>query len=122
MGVYSSPTNNTSHQSVAVNTTQNEKPKETETSNNENKEVQSVPKQDENKTNDTKPVATSSQNVNTDTYKVENKKEYTVYVAPTGKKYHLKDCRTLSRSKTLTPLSKSEAISRGYDACKVCNP
>ena len=46
----------------------------------------------------------------------------TVIITPTGKKYHRSGCRTLSRSKTLTEISRSDAEARGYEACKVCNP
>ena len=46
----------------------------------------------------------------------------TVVITPTGEKYHLPGCRTLSRSKTLTELSEADAMSRGYEPCKVCNP
>lgn len=46
----------------------------------------------------------------------------TVYITPTGGKYHRRGCRTTSRSKSLTSLSKSQAQSSGYEACAVCNP
>lgn len=46
--------------------------------------------------------------------------EVTVVVTPTGAKYHHRGCRTLSRSKTLTELTISEAEARGYDPCGVC--
>lgn len=46
----------------------------------------------------------------------------TVVVSPKGKKYHLPDCRTLSRSKNLTELTKAQAQSQGYGPCGVCNP
>lgn len=46
----------------------------------------------------------------------------TVVVTPKGKKYHLPDCRTLSRSKNLTELTKAQAQSQGYGPCGVCNP
>lgn len=46
--------------------------------------------------------------------------ERTVYVTPTGSKYHAYGCRTLSRSKNLTEMSESQAQSQGYEACKVC--
>lgn len=48
--------------------------------------------------------------------------EKTVVITPTGAKYHNRGCRTLSRSKTLTELTVSEAQARGYEACGVCNP
>lgn len=46
----------------------------------------------------------------------------TVVVTPKGKKYHLPDCRTLSRSKNLTELTKAQTQSQGYGPCGVCNP
>lgn len=44
----------------------------------------------------------------------------TVYVTPSGSKYHQKGCRTLSRSKTLIKMTRSEAEAQGYTACAVC--
>lgn len=46
----------------------------------------------------------------------------TVYITPTGKKYHRNGCRTLNRTKNPTPISKQDAIDQGYEACKVCHP
>lgn len=46
----------------------------------------------------------------------------TVYITPTGKKYHRKGCSKLNRTKNPTPISKQDAIDRGLDACKVCHP
>lgn len=45
---------------------------------------------------------------------------YTVYITATGSKYHRNGCRYLSRSQI--SISKSDAISQGYDPCSVCNP
>ena len=46
-----------------------------------------------------------------------------VYIAGSGrgKKYHRKNCRTLSRSHKVA-ISLEEARRRGYTPCKVCNP
>lgn len=44
----------------------------------------------------------------------------TVYITRTGDKYHRSGCRYLSRSKI--SISRSSAISRGYEACSVCHP
>lgn len=52
----------------------------------------------------------------------QQQKQMTVYVTPKGKKYHLSGCRTLSRSKNLTPMSEQAAINAGYEPCSVCNP
>lgn len=46
----------------------------------------------------------------------------TVVVTPTGEKYHVPGCRTLSRSKRLYEMTEDDAIARGYGACKVCKP
>ena len=46
--------------------------------------------------------------------------EKVVYIAKTGKKYHLENCRTLRVEKEAVDLN--EAIKNGYEACKVCNP
>lgn len=48
--------------------------------------------------------------------------EQTVMIAPTGSKYHRPGCRTLSRSKSLTEMSESQARAQGYEPCKVCKP
>ena len=45
---------------------------------------------------------------------------YTVYITDTGEKYHADGCRYLKKSKI--PISKSDAIARGYGACSKCNP
>lgn len=45
-----------------------------------------------------------------------------VYVTPSGKKYHRQGCSTLSRSRTVISMSRSEAVASGRDACKVCKP
>lgn len=44
----------------------------------------------------------------------------TVYITNTGSKFHRGSCRYLSRSKI--PISRSKAISQGYDPCKICRP
>ncbi len=46
----------------------------------------------------------------------------TVFVTASGKKYHRRDCRTLSRSKQLIELTIEQAKAKGYEPCKVCNP
>ena len=43
----------------------------------------------------------------------------TVYVTPTGGKFHLAGC---SYAKNATPISKAQAIADGKTACKKCNP
>jgi hypothetical protein len=46
--------------------------------------------------------------------------DITVYITRTGRKYHRRSCRHLSRSKIRTTLK--EARERGYAPCKVCKP
>lgn len=43
-----------------------------------------------------------------------------VYITNTGEKYHRDGCRYLKKSKI--PVSRSDALAQGYDACSVCNP
>lgn len=52
----------------------------------------------------------------------QQQQQSTVYVTPTGSKFHLKNCRTLNRTKNPTPMSKQDAINSGYQPCGVCNP
>ena len=47
-------------------------------------------------------------------------KNDTVYITNTGSKYHRDGCRTLSKS--CAPISRSDAISAGYEPCGICNP
>lgn len=50
------------------------------------------------------------------------KKSTTVYITPTGKKYHsTPGCPTLSKSKTIKSVSINSAKAQGYTACKVCH-
>lgn len=44
--------------------------------------------------------------------------ERTVYITPTGTKYHSAHCRTIKDDKT--EININDAIARGYTACKVC--
>lgn len=45
---------------------------------------------------------------------------YTVYITNTGDKYHRGNCRYLRKSKIAIGIDN--AISQGYDPCKVCRP
>jgi len=45
-----------------------------------------------------------------------------VYITPTGKKYHQKDCTTLKKSKNISAITLEEALRRGLEPCSVCNP
>lgn len=50
----------------------------------------------------------------------EQKQEKTVYVTPSGKKYHKVDC-IYTKDKDCIGLSRSEA-EKGYSPCRVCKP
>jgi hypothetical protein len=43
-----------------------------------------------------------------------------VHITRTGAKYHRAGCKYLSKSDI--PISREDAIARGYTACSVCNP
>ncbi|WP_304354182.1 hypothetical protein [Brachyspira innocens] len=43
-----------------------------------------------------------------------------VYITKTGKKYHIKNCRTIKGE--AYGISLSEAEYKGYTPCKVCKP
>lgn len=45
----------------------------------------------------------------------------TVYVTPSGKKYHRRDCYYVKDKKNITELTIDEAT-RAYLPCSVCNP
>lgn len=51
--------------------------------------------------------------------KTEISEDTIVYITRTGKKYHIENCRYLSKSKI--PITLKEAIERGYSPCSVCN-
>lgn len=46
----------------------------------------------------------------------------TVYVTKAGKKYHERDCQTLTKSKNIKAISIQQAKNDGYKPCKVCRP
>ncbi len=48
------------------------------------------------------------------------KVDSTVYITKSGAKFHAAGCRYLKKSKTA--IRRSQAIKRGYTACKVCKP
>jgi len=43
-----------------------------------------------------------------------------VYVTKTGEKYHTERCSSVRNSKIAITLG--EAVSKGYEPCKLCNP
>ncbi len=50
----------------------------------------------------------------------QNDSEDTVYITPTGNKYHRERCRTIKETKTA--VSRSTAIANKYKPCGVCKP
>ena len=52
--------------------------------------------------------------------RITDTKNETVYITRTGKKFHREGCRSLNQSSI--PIKRSESISKGYQACKVCRP
>jgi competence protein ComEC len=48
------------------------------------------------------------------------KKQITVYITKSGRKYHRSSCRYLGKS--CMPISLEDAKSRGYSPCSVCKP
>ncbi|HHY41549.1 MAG TPA: MBL fold metallo-hydrolase [Thermoanaerobacterales bacterium] len=48
------------------------------------------------------------------------KKDITVYITKTGKKYHLEECNLIRDNKI--PIKLSEAKEKGYEPCKTCKP
>ena len=67
-----------------------------------------------------KPKAKTSSSKNVNAGSNTGSSGDTVYITKTGSKYHLEWCSSLRKSKI--PVSKSDAISRGFDPCKICNP
>ena len=109
------------------------KTNETKTTSKENKknEVKTETKINETKTNEIKSTNESKENKANENVEVKNANETVsenkinetekiVYIAKTGKKYHLENCRTLRGEKEAIDLN--EAIKNGYGACKVCKP
>ena len=61
----------------------------------------------------------TNQSFSKDKPSVVKKKDQTVYVTRTGKKYHREDCRYLRRSSIPMKLSEARKL---YDPCSVCQP
>lgn len=68
----------------------------------------------------TTPQPTTTPTVTKPSPQPVEKKDITVYVTKTGKKYHRNGCRYLSKSQI--PMSLSDAKAAGYGPCSVCNP
>ena len=100
------------------------KTNETKTTSRENKiseiktnEIKVTNESKENKVNENLEIKNSNETVNENKI---NETEKIVYIAKTGKKYHLENCRTLRGDKEAVDLN--EAIKNGYEACKICKP
>ena len=104
------------------------KTNETKTTSKENKknevktetktnEIKATNESKENKANENLEIKNSNEIVSENKI---NETEKIVYIAKTGKKYHLENCRTLRGEKKAIDLN--EAIKNGYEACKVCKP
>ena len=95
---------------------------------NKKNEVKIETKINETKTNEIKSTNENKANENleiknaneTSSENKINETEKIVYIAKTGKKYHLENCRTLRGEKEAIDLN--EAIKNGYEVCKVCKP
>ena len=86
----------------------------TETKTNE---IKATNESKENKANENLEIKNANETVSENKI---NETEKIVYIAKTGKKYHLENCRTLRGEKEAIDLN--EAIKNGYEACKICKP
>ena len=86
----------------------------TETKTNE---IKTTNESKENKANENLEIKNANETVSENKI---NETEKIVYIAKTGKKYHLENCRTLRGEKEAIDLN--EAIKNGYEVCKVCKP
>ncbi|WP_242049802.1 hypothetical protein [Brachyspira aalborgi] len=100
------------------------KTNETKTTSKENKiseiktnEIKTTNESKENKVNENSEIKNANETVSENKI---NGTEKIVYIAKTGKKYHLENCRTLRGDKEAVDLN--EAIKNGYEACKICKP
>ena len=91
----------------------------TETKINETKtnEIKATNESKENKANENLEIKNTNETISENKI---NETEKIVYIAKTGKKYHLENCRTLRGEKEAIDLN--EAIKNGYEVCKVCKP
>ncbi|WP_242003612.1 hypothetical protein [Brachyspira aalborgi] len=86
----------------------------TETKTNE---IKATNENKENKVNENLEIKNANETISENKI---NETEKIVYIAKTGKKYHLENCRTLRGEKEAIDLN--EAIKNGYEACKICKP
>ena len=100
------------------------KTNKTKTTSKENKiseiktnEIKTTNESKENKANENLEIKNANETISENKI---NETEKIVYIAKTGKKYHLENCRTLRGEKEAIDLN--EAIKNGYETCKVCKP
>ena len=100
------------------------KTNETKTTSKENKiseiktnEIKTTNENKENKANENLEIKNANETISENKI---NETEKIVYIAKTGKKYHLENCRTLRGEKEAIDLN--EAIKNGYEVCKICKP
>ena len=84
---------------------------------NKKNEIKTTNESEENKANENSEIKNANETVSENKI---NETEKIVYIAKTGKKYHLENCRTLRGEKEAIDLN--EAIKNGYEVCKVCKP
>ena len=80
-------------------------------------EIKTTNESKENKVNENSEIKNANETVSENKI---NGTEKIVYIAKTGKKYHLENCRTLRGEKEAIDLN--EAIKNGYEVCKICKP
>ena len=80
-------------------------------------EIKATNESEENKANENLEIKNANETISENKI---NETEKIVYIAKTGKKYHLENCRTLRGEKEAIDLN--EAIKNGYEVCKVCKP
>ena len=83
----------------------------------ETNEIKATNESKENKANENLEIKNANETISKNKI---NETEKIVYIAKTGKKYHLENCRTLRGEKEAIDLN--EAIKNGYEVCKVCKP
>ena len=100
------------------------KTNKTKTTSKENKiseiktnKIKTTNENKENKANENLEIKNANETISENKI---NETEKIVYIAKTGKKYHLENCRTLRGEKEAIDLN--EAIKNGYEACKICKP
>lgn len=66
------------------------------------------------------PALSSSQDASPKETSASEPQEATVYITPSGEKYHRSGCQYIEDKSNLTELSESRAAELGYEPCKVC--